>query len=73
MAQKPTAKKSAPEDPRYTQALQSYEAGLRAMQEHYGCIGDVRPSRRAAPLRVTALFRMRWAGVLAQHWAADAI
>ena len=22
------------EDPRYTQALQSYEAGLRAMQEH---------------------------------------
>jgi len=34
MAQKPTAKKSAPEDPRYTQALQSYEAGLRAMQEH---------------------------------------
>jgi tetratricopeptide (TPR) repeat protein len=34
MAQKPTVKKSAPEDPRYTQALQSYEAGLRAMQEH---------------------------------------
>jgi tetratricopeptide (TPR) repeat protein len=34
MAQKPTAKKSVPEDPRYTQALQSYEAGLRAMQEH---------------------------------------
>ena len=33
MAQKPTAKKS-PDDPRYTQALQSYEAGLRAMQEH---------------------------------------
>ena len=34
MAQKPTAKKPAPEDPRYTQALQSYEAGLRALQEH---------------------------------------
>jgi tetratricopeptide (TPR) repeat protein len=34
MAQKPTAKKSMVEDPRFTQALQSYEAGLRAMQEH---------------------------------------
>jgi tetratricopeptide (TPR) repeat protein len=34
MAQKATAKKSVAEDPRYTQALQSYEAGLRAMQEH---------------------------------------
>ena len=34
MAQKPTAKKSMAEDPRYTQALQSYETGLRAMQEH---------------------------------------
>src|SRR5579859_1752176 len=35
MAQKPTAKKAAAtEDPRYTQALQNYEAGLRAMQEH---------------------------------------
>jgi tetratricopeptide (TPR) repeat protein len=34
MAQKPTAKKSMAEDPRYVQALQSYEAGLRAMQEH---------------------------------------
>ena len=34
MAQKPTAKKTVPEDPRYTQALQSYESGLRAMQEH---------------------------------------
>lgn len=34
MAQKPTAKKAATEDPRYTQALQSYELGLRAMQEH---------------------------------------
>jgi tetratricopeptide (TPR) repeat protein len=34
MAQKPTAKKPVAEDPRYTQALQSYEAGLRAMQEH---------------------------------------
>ncbi len=34
MAQKPTAKKPMAEDPRYAQALQSYEAGLRAMQEH---------------------------------------
>jgi tetratricopeptide (TPR) repeat protein len=34
MAQKPTPKKTVAEDPRYTQALQSYEAGLRAMQEH---------------------------------------
>jgi tetratricopeptide (TPR) repeat protein len=34
MAQKATAKKSVADDPRYTQALQSYEAGLRAMQEH---------------------------------------
>jgi tetratricopeptide (TPR) repeat protein len=34
MAQKPTAKKSMADDPRYAQALQSYEAGLRAMQEH---------------------------------------
>jgi len=34
MAQKPTPKKTAAEDPRYTQALQSYESGLRAMQEH---------------------------------------
>jgi tetratricopeptide (TPR) repeat protein len=34
MAQKPTAKKTMAEDPRYTQALQSYESGLRAMQEH---------------------------------------
>ncbi|HUA16706.1 MAG TPA: tetratricopeptide repeat protein [Verrucomicrobiae bacterium] len=34
MAQKPTAKKSMADDPHYTQALQSYEAGLRAMQEH---------------------------------------
>ena len=34
MAQKSTPKKPATEDPRYTQALQSYEAGLRAMQEH---------------------------------------
>jgi tetratricopeptide (TPR) repeat protein len=34
MAQKSTPKKAAAEDPRYTQALQSYEAGLRAMQEH---------------------------------------
>ena len=34
MAQKATAKKSVADDPRYTQALQSYEVGLRAMQEH---------------------------------------
>jgi tetratricopeptide (TPR) repeat protein len=34
MAQKATAKKSVGDDPRYTQALQSYESGLRAMQEH---------------------------------------
>ena len=34
MAQKPAPKKAAVEDPRYTQALQSYESGLRAMQEH---------------------------------------
>jgi tetratricopeptide (TPR) repeat protein len=34
MAQKSTAKKTASEDPRYVQALQSYEAGLRSMQEH---------------------------------------
>jgi hypothetical protein len=35
MAQKATAKKSSlADDPRVTQALQSYEAGLRALQEH---------------------------------------
>ena len=35
MAQKTTPKKaSIPEDPRVTQALQNYEAGLRALQEH---------------------------------------
>jgi tetratricopeptide (TPR) repeat protein len=34
MAQKPSAKKTVAEDPRYTQALQSYETGLRSMQEH---------------------------------------
>ncbi len=33
MAQKTTAKKSAAEDPRFAQAVQNYEAGLRAMQE----------------------------------------
>jgi tetratricopeptide (TPR) repeat protein len=33
MAQKATPKKTVAEDPRYTQAVQSYEAGLRAMQE----------------------------------------
>ncbi|MGC1372345.1 MAG: hypothetical protein WA824_09425 [Candidatus Sulfotelmatobacter sp.] len=35
MAQKVSSKKeSITEDPRHTQALQSYEAGLRALQEH---------------------------------------
>jgi tetratricopeptide (TPR) repeat protein len=34
MAQKAMTKKSLADDPHYTQALQSYEAGLRAMQEH---------------------------------------
>jgi tetratricopeptide (TPR) repeat protein len=34
MAQKPTQKKPMAEDPLYKQALQAYEAGLRAMQEH---------------------------------------
>ena len=35
MAQKAAPnKKTVSEDPRYVQALQSYEAGLRAMQEH---------------------------------------
>lgn len=34
MAQKTTNKKSLNEDPRFAQAVQNYEAGLRAMQEH---------------------------------------
>jgi len=34
MAQTTKPKKSLAEDPRYTQAVQNYEAGLRAMQEH---------------------------------------
>lgn len=34
MAQKPTAKHTPASDPEMTQLLQSYEAGLRAMQEH---------------------------------------
>ena len=34
MAQKPVARKSVAEDPRFAQAVQNYEAGLRAMQEH---------------------------------------
>ena len=34
MAQKTTAKKPINEDPRFAQAVQNYEAGLRAMQEH---------------------------------------
>ena len=34
MAQKTTPKKPVAEDPRFTQAVQNYESGLRAMQEH---------------------------------------
>ena len=34
MALKVTPKKKVAEDPRHTQALQNYEAGLRALQEH---------------------------------------
>lgn len=34
MAQKNTSKKAVNEDPRFAQAVQNYEAGLRAMQEH---------------------------------------
>ncbi|MGH9501877.1 MAG: tetratricopeptide repeat protein [Terriglobales bacterium] len=34
MAQKITPKKAISEDPRFAQAVQNYEAGLRAMQEH---------------------------------------
>ena len=34
MSQKTAVKKSANDDPRYAQALQNYEAGLRALQEH---------------------------------------
>jgi len=34
MAQKANTKKQVAEDPRYTQAVQNYEAGLLAMQEH---------------------------------------
>jgi len=34
MAQKPTPKKAVTDDPRFAQAVQNYEAGLRAMQEH---------------------------------------
>ena len=34
MAQKTTQKKSVGDDPRFAQAVQNYEAGLRAMQEH---------------------------------------
>jgi len=33
MAQKTTQKKTVAEDPRFAQAVQNYEAGLRAMQE----------------------------------------
>jgi len=34
MAQKTTPKKSVSDDPAFAQAVQNYEAGLRAMQEH---------------------------------------
>ncbi|HET7207433.1 MAG TPA: hypothetical protein VFI95_12720 [Terriglobales bacterium] len=34
MAPNSKAKKAVPEDPRFAQAVQNYEAGLRAMQEH---------------------------------------
>src|SRR5712671_681861 len=34
MALKVTPKKQATEDPRHTQAVQNYETGLRALQEH---------------------------------------
>jgi len=34
MAQKTSPKKSLGDDPRFAQAVQNYEAGLRAMQEH---------------------------------------
>ena len=34
MAPKATSKKQAAEDPRHVQAVQNYEAGLRALQEH---------------------------------------
>jgi len=34
MAHKSTSKKSVAEDPAFTQAVQNYEAGLRALQEH---------------------------------------
>jgi len=34
MTPKTTAKKPMAEDPRFAQAVQNYEAGLRAMQEH---------------------------------------
>src|SRR5215470_10085095 len=34
MAQKLAQKKTVAEDPRFAQAVQNYEAGLRAMQEH---------------------------------------
>jgi len=34
MAQKTTTKHSVGDDPRFAQAVQNYEAGLRAMQEH---------------------------------------
>jgi tetratricopeptide (TPR) repeat protein len=33
MTQKPAAKKTVSEDPRFAQAVQNYEAGLRALQE----------------------------------------
>jgi len=46
MAQKTTPKKSVADDPRFAQAVQNYEAGLRAMQERKfdkakGCLQKV--------------------------------
>jgi len=34
MVQKTTSKKTVADDPRFAQAVQNYEAGLRALQEH---------------------------------------
>ncbi len=55
MAQKATPKKAVAEDPHYTQAVQSYESGLRAMQERKfdkakGFFQKVFPAARRANL-----------------------
>ena len=55
MSAKANVKKSAPEDPRMTQALQSYEAGLRAMQEHkYDKARTALEKVLAGPIKVLA-------------------